>query len=615
MTGRRLFFTLVGLYVLLVGGAAKAEDGVLVVHVTYLDKKTPARVRIGVVKDGSTERTDANGQARLRLATGVKEEQEVTLQVVPLSHDQGPWVFISPWDQRVHVPSFSRGKPVPVVLARQADKKALLNSSEGRKAIEQSILSELSKLRNVRTEITEEQRRTVLQAQASVYGLKLEEVDAAIRAASQKSQDLFEQGLAALYEKNYPVASERLEKAMAATEQKETKLQEELTQVHEERGNVAFFLGQSRYEEGRYPEAVISFKEATKYQGEHAETLNGLGLALLAAGNYPEAAIVLNSALDADERTKSTLRTVIEGNLALVLKHRGDLIGARQLGEHVLEARRRQLGDNHPDTLTAMDNLALTLREQGDLPKAVHLQEQALESFRRQLGSDHPDTLAAMENLAESFRQQGDLALAAQLQEQVLESLRRKFGADHPNTLTAMDNLAVTLEEKGDLQKAMLLQEQAFESLRRQFGADHPDTLTTMANLAATLEALGFLPKARQLEEQVLESRRHLLGADHPDTLMAMANLAEILHAQGDLQAAKILEEHVLTVRRRLLGPRHPDTSVTEWNLLLTLKDLRDEEGVRDLKRSLVWLLNSDVAVLSAQQRQIRRALQKMRQE
>src|SRR5258706_4610241 len=101
MTPRRCIFGLAGVLLSLLTGAARAEDGVLVVHATYLDKKPLARVRIGVVKEGSTERTGADGKARLRLAAGVKEEQEVTLQVVPLASDEGPWVFISPWHQRV----------------------------------------------------------------------------------------------------------------------------------------------------------------------------------------------------------------------------------------------------------------------------------------------------------------------------------------------------------------------------------------------------------------------------------------------------------------------------------------------------------------------------------
>jgi tetratricopeptide (TPR) repeat protein len=645
-------FALVGLFLLFVfaAGVVLAEDGVLVVHVTYLDKKPLAHVRIGTAGDGSIEVTDVGGRARIHLVQGVRAGQEVALQVVLGESDKDSWVFISPWDQRVLVPPFDGGQAVPVVLAKRSDKEALLGSSEGRKAIEQKLLSELGKLRQAQAEVTEEQRRSVLQAQAAAFGLNSEEVDAAIRAAGQESADLYEQGLAALYEKNYPIASERLKIALAASEK-------ELGQVQEKVGDRAFFLGQSLYEQGRYQESVISFRRAAELRGEQAETLNRLGLALEAAGNYLEAEAVLNRTLNADLRTNSNLGPAIQANLAIVLKDRGDLTGARRLGEQVLESLRRQLGSDHLATLTAMGNLAETLRAQGDLPKARQLEEQVLESLRRQLGSDHLATLTAINNLAETLRAQGDLSKARQLEEQVLESRRRQLGADHPDTLTAINNLAETLRTQGDLPRARQLQEQVLESRRRQLGADHPDTLTAMgnlalmlrsqgdlpkarqleeqvldsldcqfgadhlatltamSNLASTLRSQGNLPKARQFQEQVLESRRRQLGADHPDTLTAMNNLAVTLDAQGNLAAGRVLQEQVLKARRRILGPKHPSTSHIEWNLLLTLKDLDDQGGVRELEESLTWLLDADEAELPALQREIRQDLSEFQEK
>ena len=64
-------------------------------------------------------------------------------------------------------------------------------------------------------------------------------------------------------------------------------------------------------------------------------------------------------------------------NLAETLHAQGDLAGARQLQERVLEERRGVLGEEHPETLTAMSNLAATLHDQGELtatrpPKPMH---------------------------------------------------------------------------------------------------------------------------------------------------------------------------------------------------------------------------------------------------
>ena len=70
----------------------------------------------------------------------------------------------------------------------------------------------------------------------------------------------------------------------------------------------------------------------------------------------------------------------------------------------MLEARRRLLGAEHPDTLTAMNNLATTFEAQGDLAGARQLEETVLEARRRVLGAEHPDTLASMSNLASTLQ-------------------------------------------------------------------------------------------------------------------------------------------------------------------------------------------------------------------
>ncbi len=62
-------------------------------------------------------------------------------------------------------------------------------------------------------------------------------------------------------------------------------------------------------------------------------------------------------------------------NLAETLRALGDHAGARELHEQTLAARRRLLGDEHPDTLSSMNNLAETLGALGDHAGARELHE------------------------------------------------------------------------------------------------------------------------------------------------------------------------------------------------------------------------------------------------
>ena len=233
--------------------------------------------------------------------------------------------------------------------------------------------------------------------------MKPEEVDAAIRTAGRKAPDFYEQGLAALYQKEYPLAAERLGKALATSEKELAEAPEtEREEARERVADRAAFLGGALSEQGRYHEAVPAYRRAAELLGEHAATLNQLGIALTADGDYAGAEAVLQRALAAARSTRSDLEWLIQGNLAIVREDQGDLAGAHTIKEQALEALRRRFGADHPETWTAMNNLALTLqgpRGVGASPR----DDSRSRCSRRCAGSSAriiPDTLSAMSNLS-----------------------------------------------------------------------------------------------------------------------------------------------------------------------------------------------------------------------
>jgi len=273
------------------------------------------------------------------------------------------------------------------------------------------------------------------------------------------------------------------------------------------------------------------------------------------------------------------------------------------------------LGNDHRDTITAMNNLALTVRTQGNLPRARALLERVLECFRQLLGEGDPDTLTAMNNLAETLRSQGNMPAARALLERTVEASRGVLGETHPGTLRPMGNLALTLLSQGDLTGSRALQERVLEGNRRALGEMYPDTLRAMVNLASTLSAQGDLTGARVLEEQALEGSRQLLGEAHPDTLLMMNNLAATLRGQGDLPGARALLERVLDSSRLLLGDTHADTSTSAWNLFILLVQMEDHAAARMiLKRDLNWLLDQTPESLGANQQAILAEIHKLYQ-
>jgi hypothetical protein len=65
----------------------------------------------------------------------------------------------------------------------------------------------------------------------------------------------------------------------------------------------------------------------------------------------------------------------------------------------LLGARRRVLGEEHPDTLTSANDLAASLLLQGKYAEAEEMLQAVLAARRRVLGSVHPDALATAESL------------------------------------------------------------------------------------------------------------------------------------------------------------------------------------------------------------------------
>jgi hypothetical protein len=88
-------------------------------------------------------------------------------------------------------------------------------------------------------------------------------------------------------------------------------------------------------------------------------------------------------------------------NLALTYKDLGRWAEAEELDLEVIEARRRLLGNEHPQTLSSMHNLAFTLKGQGRDSDALALMEECVLTRKRVFGSEHPRTVnscAALES-------------------------------------------------------------------------------------------------------------------------------------------------------------------------------------------------------------------------
>jgi hypothetical protein len=88
---------------------------------------------------------------------------------------------------------------------------------------------------------------------------------------------------------------------------------------------------------------------------------------------------------------------------------------------------------------------------------------EGLEADRRLVGEDNPDTLVTMEILAGIYRGQGRLVEAERLCRETLRKRRRVSGADDPWTLESLHELARIRADQGEREEALDLLRQAVE--------------------------------------------------------------------------------------------------------------------------------------------------------
>src|SRR5260370_26172832 len=77
--------------------------------------------------------------------------------------------------------------------------------------------------------------------------------------------------------------------------------------------------------------------------------------------------------------------------------------------ECLLAEKRAAFGEDHPEVLTAMLDLADCWWTQGRLIAARNLEERVVEARRRQLGEEHAETLKAIGKLPVTLAAQGNL--------------------------------------------------------------------------------------------------------------------------------------------------------------------------------------------------------------
>ncbi len=251
-----------------------------------------------------------------------------------------------------------------------------------------------------------------------------------------------------------------LQKARAAQENLVARCQHKWGEMHQETLTAVSDLALTFYDLGEFGRArdlqETVLERRLKVLGtQHPQTrlaLENLAATLATLGDNAAAQELLrraegippaNGAKSADPLSAAAVR-------AETLRSQGDLAGARALQEEILRKRTETLGDEHPDTLYALNNLAVTLNAQGDGSTARKMMHRVLELRSKVLGPEHPLTLATVRNVGAICLQAGDYAQAKENLESGLTKSLHALGREHVETWALAYHLIITLVRMND---------------------------------------------------------------------------------------------------------------------------------------------------------------------
>ena len=296
---------------------------------------------------------------------------------------------------------------------------------------------------------------------------------------------------------------------------------------------------------------------------DHADTLssmNSLGMLLMNRGKYADATRVLRDVVEAQRRVADSSAASTLSNLGIALNRQKEFAAAEPYLREALERRRRDQGEDHPETLTAVANLAALLMDTDNLLEAESLAREALEKSRRVFGSEQAQTLKSMNIMGQVLFRQSKYAETEPYYREALTTGRRVLGEEHPDTIVWIANMGYLMQRMGRLAEAESYLREALDKSRRQLGESHPYTLVVHRTFIDVLRQQNKLAEAETSARAALDTLRRIEGEDSAEVLGLTGTLGSVLRDQGKLAEAEAYFQQSVEKNRRLKGEDHADT-------------------------------------------------------
>jgi tetratricopeptide (TPR) repeat protein len=534
--------------------------GILQLRVVDISELPMREIKLITTGQGAIgEMTDDSGKARIRLPNRTKEYDWVELMIVePKLTD---FIIVAPHNRRTMVPPFE-DKPdnvVHVILVQRGDRDLIISNNNARRALTARVMDDTAP-KTANEKPTDERKKESVARTEEEFGLKQGDVDQAIRALGDETEDLYDQGVAALYAEDYPKATRLLSESLKQREEEEEK--EATAEAKANVAEAAKLLGQALHEQAKYTEAVGAYQKAAEREPEDMATLNGFGVALQNDGQYSRAEEVFARLMEISKKSMgedSAITAFTMHNLAGIYRVRGKFKEAEVIAERTLALRGKILKPDDTNLATSLTELAIIYQGQGKDDKlAKDLLEQALAIWEKAGEMDTTVAAFSLHALAIIHRNQGNYDKAESLLTEALTIWEKATRPDHPTVAFMRNSLAELYLLKGDLTRAEPLAREALTHATKAYRPDHPELADHLVTLAWIYSAQGRHSEAEANCRDALAIYEKACGKDHYCSIVALDRLMIIHSNQADYSRAQGFAERVLRISQEVLEPDHP---------------------------------------------------------
>ena len=229
---------------------------------------------------------------------------------------------------------------------------------------------------------------------------------------------------------------------------------------------------------------------------------------------------------------------------------------------HISELQSKAPEKHYSNICVTLNNIATEYAELGEYEKALEIHKKVYELHCQAFGKDNYTAVAMLSNLATSYHDAGDNVTAIEYLEQAYELLCNNYGEDHNMAPILANNIAMCYMNINEDSKAFLLLERAYRLQVEKNGEEHPSALEILKNLGLVCDKLKKYKHAKMYLQKSYELRTKVLGYEHPDTIRTLMNFAYAQKECGEYKSALRLYEKAYNLACKAWGKDTPETAI-----------------------------------------------------